>query len=53
MKLNLAILKSDVSPVDTFRLPQENGFVDSGKRNVIFMRNVMCNCRLRTLYEIW
>ncbi|RCK72650.1 MAG: hypothetical protein IGBAC_0461 [Ignavibacteriae bacterium] len=44
MNLKINILKSNVSLVDTFRLPQENKFVDSGKRNVIFMLNGYVQC---------
>jgi hypothetical protein len=35
------LLMSNVSLVDTFRLPQETWIVISGKRNVISMRKVM------------
>jgi hypothetical protein len=41
MELSLTIFKSDVSLFDIFRLPQTIEFIDSGKRNVIFMRNVI------------
>ena len=44
IELSLTIFKSDVSPIDTFSLPKEIIFVNSDKRNVIFMRNVSRHC---------